>query len=167
MTWLIWQFQDELASALMLLAFIIAMLRGASAERTMALAMICQVPVLLIEQLLFGSRNPASSYQRVETGMLLVDLMSLALYVAVALRANRNYPLLVAGAQLVAVMGHVVRAMNDDLLPRAYASLVIAPTHFQIIVLIVGTLAHARRERRFGPYPSWRHTGTARDHQVC
>lgn len=157
MSWLVWQFQDEFAAVAMLVGFIFAMLRGDAPERAMALAMLCQVPILLVEQMLFGWRDPATSYQQLELGMLVVDLVSLTLYAGIATRANRVYPLLIAGAQLVAVMGHVVRAMNDDLVPRAYATLVIAPTHFEIAVLIAGTFAHARRERRFGPYPSWRH----------
>lgn len=154
--WFVWQYQDEVAAALLLAAFILAMLRGAAAERAMALAMFCQLPLLILDTLLTGGRDPFTSYRHLETDLFAIDLVLLALYLAVALRANRVYPLWIAGAQLIAVMAHVVMMVTDDLVPRAYAALVMAPTHFQIVMLLAGTVAHMRREAQFGDYPSWR-----------
>jgi hypothetical protein len=156
MSWLLWQYQDELGTLLLLGAFVLAMLRGGSAERVVALTLFCHLPLALIDLAVFGPRDPHTSYRALEPGLFAIDLILLALMTAVALRANRVYPLLIAAAQLIAVMAHVVRMVSGDLVPRTYASLVIAPAHFQILVLLVGTLIHIRREDRFGPYPSWR-----------
>ncbi|MDE2596162.1 MAG: hypothetical protein KGL44_04705 [Sphingomonadales bacterium] len=156
MGWIVWQYQDEAAAVMLLLAFVLAMLRGAAAERAMALALFCQLPLFILDQLLTGGRDPYTSYRQLEPDLFAIDLVLLALYLAVALRANRVYPLWIAGAQLIAVLAHVVKIVSGDLVPRAYASLVMVPTHFQIVMLIAGTIAHLRREAQYGDYPSWR-----------
>lgn len=87
---------------------------------------------------------------------LLLDLIAAALFVAVALNANRNYPLLIAGFQLVAVGAHIVRALIETASPLAIAVLVIGPSYCQLAVLFAGFLRHTARARRFGVYREWR-----------
>jgi hypothetical protein len=86
----------------------------------------------------------------------MLDLLAAVLFVAVALNANRNYPLWIAGFQLVAVGAHVVRVMVESAAPLAYAILIIGPSYCQLLVLAVGFVRHVLRERRFGPYRAWR-----------
>jgi hypothetical protein len=88
--------------------------------------------------------------------VLLFDLVATVLFRLVALNANRNYPLWIAGFQLVAVGGHLVRIIIEGISPLAIAILVIGPSYLQLIALLGGFIAHFRRERRFGPYRSWR-----------
>lgn len=156
MTWLVWQFQDEFALALLLTALLLALARGAAAERVMALALFAQVPYFIVAGLLTGTNDPHSSYRGIEADIFLADCLSLALYVIIALRANRVYPLIIAGAQLIAVMAHFVRGVSAGLVPRAYAALILAPLHLQLATLLIGVLLHMRRQSRIGPYPSWR-----------
>jgi hypothetical protein len=87
---------------------------------------------------------------------LLLDLVAGALFVAVALNANRNYPLLIAGFQLVAVGAHIVSALVESASPLAIAILVIGPSYCQLAVLFAGFLRHTARQRRFGGYREWR-----------
>ncbi len=84
------------------------------------------------------------------------DLIAAALFVAIALYANRNYPLLIAGFQIVAVVAHLVEALVPDVSTLALAILVIGPSYCQLLLLIGGFLRHARRQNRFGPYREWR-----------
>lgn len=85
-----------------------------------------------------------------------LDLLAAGLFVLIALNANRNYPLWVAGFQLVAVVAHLVKALIDSISPLAYAVLVIGPSYCQLLVLLGGFVRHRLRERRFGPYREWR-----------
>jgi hypothetical protein len=101
--------------------------------------------------------------QLVEAGpyaplVVMVDVTAAALYLAIALHANRNYPLWVAGFQLVAIVAHMVKAMIDTISPLAFAILVIGPSYGQLLVIFGGFVRHVLRERRFGPYREWRLT---------
>ncbi len=86
----------------------------------------------------------------------LIDLVAAVLFVAIALNANRNYPLWIAGFQLVAVGAHLVGAMVESVSPLAIAVLVIGPSYFQLLLLFAGFVRHTLRERRFGRYREWR-----------
>lgn len=85
-----------------------------------------------------------------------LDLVAAALFVGIALNANRNYPLWIAGFQIVAVVAHLVEALVDSVSPFAFAVLVIGPSYCQLLLLIGGFARHALRQRRFGPYREWR-----------
>ncbi len=90
------------------------------------------------------------------SAMVMLDLVAAAMFVGVALNANRNYPLWIAGFQLVAVGAHLVRSMVDSVSPLAVAILVIGPSYCQLLLMIGGFVRHAERQRRFGPYREWR-----------
>ncbi|MEL6237802.1 MAG: hypothetical protein AAFQ90_04320 [Pseudomonadota bacterium] len=77
-------------------------------------------------------------------------------WVTIALYANRNYPLLIAALQLLVVSAHLARGLIETVSPIGYAIMVIAPSWLQLIVLSIGLVRHAMRQRRFGPYRDWR-----------
>jgi hypothetical protein len=85
-----------------------------------------------------------------------LDLLAAIMFVGIALNANRNYPLWIAGFQLVAVVAHLVKAVVSNVSPLAYAVLVIGPSYCQLLLLLGGFARHALRQRRFGPYREWR-----------
>lgn len=87
-----------------------------------------------------------------------LDVIAAALFVTIALQANRNYPLWIAGFQLVALGAHVVEWVFVSATPLAIAILVIGPSYCQLLLLIGGFVRHVLRERRFGPYRGWRAT---------
>jgi hypothetical protein len=95
-------------------------------------------------------------YMTVDTGHLVIDTVALAVAVAVALRANRIYPLWFAAFQLLAFMAHLARDVAQDAAPVAYLVMYIGPSYCQIIVLALGIWCHRRRVSRHGPYRSWR-----------
>jgi len=110
------------------------------------------LPVHVVRWLDIG-RLSASPFA---TWYMLIDLVAAALFIGVALTANRNYPLWIAGFQLVPVGAHLVRALDDSVSPLAIAILVIGPSYCQLLVLTVGFTRHVLRERRFGRYREWR-----------
>ena len=58
----------------------------------------------------------------IEAGEMVVDLGVLAAFVLVALRSDRFWPLWVAGLQLTSSLAHVMKGINLELLPQAYAA---------------------------------------------
>lgn len=89
---------------------------------------------------------------------LIIDVIATGLFIAIALNANRNYPLWIAGFQLVALVAHAVEAMVDAVSSLALAVLMIGPSYCILLVLTGGFVRHLLRERRFGPYREWRLT---------
>lgn len=90
--------------------------------------------------------------------LFVIDILAAGFYMFIAVNANRNYPLWIAGFQVVSVVAHVVQAMVDTVSPLAFAILVIGPSYGALLVLAVGFVRHVVRERRFGPYREWRLT---------
>lgn len=88
--------------------------------------------------------------------VMLLDMIAGVLFVGIALKANRNYPLWIAGFQLVAVGTHLVRGVVDGIVPFAVAILVIGPAYCQLVLIGGGFVRHVLRARRFGPYRDWR-----------
>lgn len=113
------------------------------------------LPVYLFNWLGIGHGIEVGPYAPVVT---ILDMVAALLFVGVALHANRIYPLWIAGFQLVAVGGHLVRSLIDSVSPLAVALLVIGPSYCQLLLLFVGFVGHIQRERRFGQYRAWRST---------
>ena len=111
------------------------------------------LPVYLFNWLGIGDAIEIGPYAPIVT---LIDMCAAILFVWVALNANRNYPLWVAGFQLVAVGGHLVRSLVDSVSPLAVAILVVGPAYCQLLLLLAGFVRHVQRERRFGQYREWR-----------
>lgn len=89
----------------------------------------------------------------VNWNFFLVDLLLLVGFVGLALFANRRYVFWIAGLQVIAVMGHGVRAYSDDLAIFVYGLIVMGAGWLQIFVMTAGQIAHVRRKR--GIYADW------------
>ena len=127
---------------------------GAGPERGMAI-LFTGVLILPAAVSRFSLSAPLlfSNYGSVYIGL---DVVALLGFAAIALNANRNYPLWVAGFQIVAVGSHVVSGLVDSVSPIAYMVLVVGPSYCQLVLLAVGLLRHRARVRRHGPYRDWR-----------
>lgn len=100
------------------------------------------------------------TWSRTDVGHLLIDSVCACLFVAVALRANRMYPLCLAGLQLVALISHLEHLLSPAVSRAAYHSLMVLPSYLQMLALGLGILNHLGRIRKFGPYPDWRNTSS-------
>jgi len=78
---------------------------------------------------------------------MIVDLGVLAGFVTVALRSKRFWPLWVAGLQLTTSLGHILKGIDPDLLPRAYGAALQFWSYPILLILAVGTF---RTQRRLG-----------------
>ena len=87
-------------------------------------------------------------YSNVELGLVLVDLAMLATFITIALQSQRFWPLWVAGLQLTTSMSHLMKAIDWQLLPKAYGAAVALWSYPILIILAVGTWrSHQRRIR--------------------
>lgn len=111
-----------------------AFLRGKLDER--AAASICLIASFATG---FVTLPLSMRFGRVESGVLLVDLLALAAFSAIALRSNRFWPLWVAGFQLTSTIAHVLKAIHIGLLPQAYAAAERFWVYPIFLVIVVGT----------------------------
>lgn len=84
-------------------------------------------------------------YSDVELGVLLIDVIGLVAFTAVALQSNRFWPLWVAGLQLTTSIAHLMKAANLDLMPHAYAAALRFWIYPILLILILGTWRGQRR----------------------
>ena len=119
-----------------------ALWRGRSDEQVVALVCLGATVATRI------AISPVSvRYSRVEAGVLLIDLAVFASFLFVALRSPRFWPLWVAGLQLTSSMGHVIKAIDLQLLPRAYGAAIVLWSYPILIILAIGTWRGWRRIR--------------------
>lgn len=87
----------------------------------------------------------AASYSSLEGGIFAVDVVALLGFVYVALSSDRFWPLWVSGLQLTTTMGHVLKAIQSDLLPLAYAAALRFWSYPILIIILVGTWRSHKR----------------------
>jgi len=104
-------------------------------------------------------------YGAVDPGHLVIDLFLLAGFLALALKADRQWTLWAAGAQVVALLSHPVRLVSGNVAELAYAVMIRAPSWLQIALIWGGIAFAAARSRRrtTRSAPRWRRSpATAR-----
>ena len=126
--------------AILLSTFAYALWRGRSDERIAA-----GVCLLATVATRFAISPLNERYTGVEIGLLLIDGAVLAAFVAIALRSKRFWPLWVAGLQLTSSLSHLMKVVEFDLLPRAYAAAAVFWSYPILLIIIVGTWRTHRR----------------------
>ena len=85
-------------------------------------------------------------YTGLEGGLLIIDALVLVGFVTLALHSQRFWPLWVAGLQLTSSMSHLMKAVDIDLLPKAYAAAAVFWSYPILIILAIGTWRGQRRQ---------------------
>ncbi len=138
-----------------LVTLLVAWRFGRAPERFLASLLL----VLVVSDLLLGmSYSGRAAYDRFRIGIALRDALVLVGVGAAALRANRLYPLVMAGAAMVAALAHLMRWLELFQGPFSYLVLTTAPGFVIVAAFLTGLALHIRRERLSGPYPAWRET---------
>lgn len=130
--------------ALLAAAALYAYRRGGTPEKQVA-AILIGIQLLDMAYHATGAR---SGYLEVDAFHAFNDGWPLLALLAVALTADRFWPLWVAALQVIASFSHYARMMDLSVPPMAYAVMIRAPIWLQILVLVLGTWNHARRRRR-------------------
>lgn len=100
--------------------------------------------------------GPSVSLDHTDLGHTALEVVVALPFLAVALTANRRYPLWLVSFQLVAVLSHLVRNLAPGAGGVAYYIMTVAPSYMMIATLTLGLAAHRLRMRRHGSYRSWR-----------
>jgi hypothetical protein len=140
-----------IATALALAVYFSAIWRGGGPERAGAAILFAAFLVDEIYHMVAGPHQ----FEIFDPFELAIDLFSLAAFAALAVRANRLWPIWAAALQVVAVVGQF-SAMSGAGMQRAYWAMTEAPVLMGVITLLVGLVAHLLRQRRLGSYPDWR-----------
>jgi len=119
---------------------VIAFRRGDRETRFAGLTALVATLLSAASVTLLGAGEP------VETAVALVDLAVLALFVAIALRSYRFWPLWVSGLQLTTVIAHVLRILNPDLVDIAYQT-AMRFWSYPILLIIAAAALRTRRYR--------------------
>jgi len=129
---------------MLVLVAVYAFLRGSRDERLVGF--ICVAGALATHLVISPLANRFAS---VETPVMLVDFVVFGGFLAVALRSERFWPLWVAGLQLTTMMGHMLKAIDIELLPRAYGAAMAFWAYPIVLILAIGTW----RVRRYQQLP--------------
>lgn len=129
--------------SLLILSCGYALWRGNRDARVIAVT--CCLAVLATH---FAVAPLTERYSSVEEGLIVVDGLTLFVFVLVALRSDRFWPLWVAGLQLTAAIAHLLKGLHLDLLPRAYGAALAFWSYPILIILAVGAYRSHRRALR-------------------
>ncbi|HEX8534774.1 MAG TPA: hypothetical protein VF662_11450 [Allosphingosinicella sp.] len=127
-----------------------ALLRGGAPERIGAATII--LGSLLTVAL--GSAW-ADRFEYVEVGVFLVDVVVLAVFVLLAVFADRFWPLWVSALQAIGVLAHLARALEPNLMPWAYGVALAMGVYPMLLLLALGTWRHRKRLAAGAADPSW------------
>lgn len=153
--------QAHVLTVLVLVTLPIAWIHGRGPERKIAAAATLVIGLDLLRQKFLAGWGDMASF-RLDHALL--DLLVLTSLGAIALRANRLYPLVMTGAALIAVLAHGLRWLGLLSGQLSYFVLITAPAFVMVAAYWTGLALHIRRVRRFGSYPDWRGTdSTAND----
>ena len=126
-----------------LLLFVVcgyALVRGGREEKIAA--MVCAAASLASLAVFLPA---AVSYRDFQPRVALIDLVVLAVFVAIALRTCRFWPLWVAGLQLTSAFGHILKLLDPNLLPIAYAVSLASWSYPILAIIALGTWRTQRR----------------------
>lgn len=149
--------QAQILSAAVLITLPLAWKLGRGPERVLAFALTTIFALNFVRQVYLSGANDTAPFL---PDHALLDGILLVCVGGVAMRANRLYPLIMAGAALVAVLAHLLRWFDLFEGRFSYLVLITVPAYVVVAAFWTGLALHVRRERRFGPYPDWRDTRT-------
>ena len=149
----LWSDGSWILLAVYTLLFLGAVAKGGAPERICAGLLLVIVVVDRFHQQTVGS---SLVYRGVDLGTMLVDIAQFCALLAVALHANRIYPLWLGAAQIIAVIAHFYRMSFPDIERFAYEEMQAMPSYIQMAAMSLGLGFHVARQKRLGRYPSWR-----------
>src|SRR3569623_2118754 len=123
--------------------------RGGGPERSVAVLLLLAAAATIL------ARPVGPNFIDVEIGVLLVDIVLFLGLLAVAIQAERFWPLWMTALQGIVVAGHGAKAVNPHVVPWAYGALLAFWAYPMLALLAVATWRHRQRLKRFGTARSW------------
>jgi hypothetical protein len=94
-------------------------------------------------------------FQDVETGVFLIDLLTLFAFLLLALLADRFWPLWITGIHLIGVTAHTAKLLDPQVVPWVYASTQALWSYPILLAIVIGTARHRKRSKLYGADNSW------------
>jgi hypothetical protein len=94
-------------------------------------------------------------WRHVEFGVLIVDVLLFASFTALALRANRFWPIWVSAFLGLGILGHLARWAGPTVIWWAYAVILSMWSYPILAIIALGTWNHQKRLARNGVDKSW------------
>jgi len=94
-------------------------------------------------------------WMHVEYGEFTVDALTFLIFVVLALRANRFWPIWVSALLGLGVLGHLARWAGRDVVWYAYVVVLTIWSYPILVIIALGTFNHQRRLKQFGSDRSW------------
>lgn len=88
-----------------------------------------------------------SFYASPETGLLLIDILLLGVFLWLLASTDRYWPIWAVGFQLVTVTTHLAKMLQPDVVAAAYANFADLWAYPIMAALTIGTFQHRRRLR--------------------
>jgi hypothetical protein len=107
--------------------------------------------------------SPAGRFGSVEIGVFLVDVATLLAFLALALRAERFWPLCVTALQAIGTSGHAAKLLDPGVIRSAYAIVLSLWGYLMLLLIALGTWNHQRRLARNGVDKSWSNSSNPSD----
>ncbi len=143
----------QLHSGAVLFTLPFAWILGRGPEKTLAIALSSVGALnLLWQAYLPGQTDPVSF----RPDQAILDGLVLSSLVIIAMRANRLYPIVMAGAALITMLAHILRWLELFDGRLSYVVLTAVPAHFLVGAFWTGLALHVWRQQQWGPYPEWR-----------
>lgn len=127
-----------------------AFVRGGAPEKVVAAAFVAAATATYLARPEWWT-----SFENAEVHILVIDVMLLTVLVAVALWANRFWPMWIAAFQLFVLLVHVTKLYQQDILPIVYFAVIQRMAYPMLLLLLGGTIQHFRRLRLYGSDPDW------------
>jgi hypothetical protein len=124
--------------------------KGGGPERAAATIFFAGVVLTHLARVLSGSW-----WSSVDAGVFAVDIALLCALLAVALMAERFWPLWLTALHLLGTTGHVVKMADPSLIRWGYAFIIAVWSYPMLALILFGTWSHQRRLARFGADRSW------------
>src|SRR5207253_9399617 len=113
-----------------------------------------------------GFLHMPGGFQSVPVRLFVVDALLLLALCLIAIRANRWWPIPVAGCQLVAVLVHAGKLLDPGMIPNGYAFLVKIWSWPMVALLAYGTWAYRSRLRQGTIVSDWKPSSTRQAFQT-
>ncbi|MBB3941743.1 hypothetical protein GGR39_003424 [Novosphingobium fluoreni] len=117
--------------------------RGGAPERITSAVMLGATIATLA-----ANAEGALDYRHVEWRLFWIDVAVLGAFIAVALYADRFWPLWVAALQCIAVAAHGARAFEPTILPLVYWWVLGKVSYPMMLIVCIGTARHQHRQQR-------------------
>ena len=134
--------------AIVFLVVFFALKKGGRPERHVAIVLFGMLAAVIGQALV---RGHWTQYDDIPWFRVAIDVVAFAIVLAIALRADRWWPLWVGSVLLLSVLAHLLRIVHAEIPPLVYAIMERWPFMIATVIPGLGTYLHARRERIASP----------------